>query len=234
MFCQQCGRQNRDEARFCYKCGQVLAVPTIYQENPIPPPFQPSVQPSALPNDIATEQQAPQSTNNLGRRLLAAFLLCVLGVAVIISLGKTAQEAARSKLRFNGSGTDSTAAYSLPKVTIPHSQPLVGKAFTVGANSYIWFEFEIPSNAEAARIAGSFEAQGGSGNDVQVILTDSQGFTNFQNGHSFRSPYSTQKITTDTFNVPLSPGRYYLIFNNRFSVFTPKAVSAEIDLHWNQ
>jgi hypothetical protein len=72
--------------------------------------------------------------------------------------------------------------------------------------------------------------QGGSGNDIETIILDQDGFENYSNGHSVRTFYNSGKITVGSINTFLNPGQYYLVFNNRFSLFTNKVVHAQVHM----
>lgn len=82
--------------------------------------------------------------------------------------------------------------------------------------------------AEQTTLKGYFTTVGGSGDDIIVALLDDIGFTNYVKDHSFRSYYYSGKITTDRFTVTLPPGKYYLVLDNRFSVFSNKVVNLQL------
>jgi hypothetical protein len=104
-----------------------------------------------------------------------------------------------------------------------NSQKVVAeKAFTIDAGGYTWFTFDFP---EDANIKGKFRAQGGSRNDIEVYLMDDDSLENWRNGNSFRYYYFSGRVTVDNFNLRLRKGRYNLVFSNRWSILTPKAVT---------
>ena len=237
MFCGKCGTPNQVDSHFCNGCGSNLLAQT--SRNPIPnQPQSASVSP----------ELAVQAGKSFGRfrrmtptqQIAAAILFSAVGLFVVIAAGYVAQEVSRSRSDFNQSPGIARSLANTPQEALPTPLPtpelhflgIAKKPFSVNANSYVYFEFDVPQNAQKARLIGSFEAIGGSGNDVQVIVVDQIGFTNFQNGHQFRTPYSTQRITTDTINVSMRPGHFYLVFNNKFSLLTPKAVTVDIELQY--
>lgn len=105
---------------------------------------------------------------------------------------------------------------------------LVSGAFTVGAGSAKYWKFHVGSSG--ANVVGRFRAEGGSGNDIECFIIDSDGLENWLNGHQVDTYYNSGRITVANINVNLSEGNYAIVFNNKFSVFTNKAVTANIEL----
>lgn len=109
-----------------------------------------------------------------------------------------------------------------------HVEPLTPSAFTVKAGTIYYVKFNVLS---PARLFGRFEASGGQGNDIQVVVATADGFENWQNGHQAPVLYQTDKTTVGTLNVSINtPGTYYLGFNNKFSLFADKQITASIQL----
>jgi hypothetical protein len=103
----------------------------------------------------------------------------------------------------------------------------------VKANGYVTKKFTVEPGMQDFHVVGQFNASGGAGNDIQVVLTDEDEFQNWVNGHEAKVFYSTKQITTGKLDVgPLEPGRYVLAFSNTFSAFTDKYVFAEIEARW--
>jgi hypothetical protein len=112
------------------------------------------------------------------------------------------------------------------KKKIEQDMPIVASSFVVPASSMRWFPFLIPPGNPI--IVGHFEATGGSGNDIICLITDQDGLTNLRNNHTIYPFFNSGKVTTQSVNVKLSLGSYFLVFNNRFSPFSSKAVNATI------
>ncbi len=57
-----------------------------------------------------------------------------------------------------------------------------------------------------------------------------------KNGHDARTLYNSGKVTQATIAAPLpdTPTTYYLVFDNRFSILTPKAVQVNATLDYVQ
>jgi len=113
--------------------------------------------------------------------------------------------------------------------TKPICQPA---AFTVAARASKTCTFTIPSTIRAARLVGHFTATGGPRNTIEVWVLDDDSFVNWQNAHQVHALYNSQKVTTGTIGLFLHPGTYHVIFNNSFSVLTPKAVEANMALEY--
>jgi hypothetical protein len=67
-------------------------------------------------------------------------------------------------------------------------------------------------------------------NDVECYILDEIQYENFRNGHSTPTYYNSGRVTVQRLNVMLQAGQYYLVFNNGYSLITPKAVSVNISL----
>jgi hypothetical protein len=106
--------------------------------------------------------------------------------------------------------------------------PIVSGTFVVEPGHYNWNKFDVPE--DGARVQGRFRAQGGSGNDIIVLILDEDGFENWRNGHTVNAYYNSGKVTVGTVNTTLSGGSYYVIFSNSFSSVSNKAVTSNIDL----
>jgi hypothetical protein len=107
-------------------------------------------------------------------------------------------------------------------------------AFTVGALGASNYSFVVPAGAFQVTMKGHFAATGGSGNDIEVVVVNQDEFTNWQNGHPTKAYYNSGKTTQDTINLtlPADAATYYVVFNNKFSLFTPKAVQANVDVNF--
>jgi hypothetical protein len=129
------------------------------------------------------------------------------------------------------SPTAATGARAPGRRYVPVSQKIASGQIVVRAKDYMQYQFQITPDMRNAHISGHFSASGGSGNDIEVVIATEDEFANWINGHQARVFYSTQgRKTTDTFDVHLAPGMYYLAFNNRFSAITAKNVLLDVDL----
>src|SRR5438132_10328132 len=92
---------------------------------------------------------------------------------------------------------------------------IVRDKFTVEARQYRSFTFV--TETDGIEVKGRFEAQGGSGNDIEVILLDHDGFTNWRNGHKANTWYNSGQVTVANVYAKIPRGEYYLVFSNTFS-----------------
>ena len=164
---------------------------------------------------------APPRPPELARRKSRVGLLLAILAAVIV--GAIILE-----------NRNSTSAPFAPSIRyVPATQKIATGQIVVRANGYVQYRFQITPDMRSAHVAGRFNASGGIGNDIEAVVTTEDEFTNWINGHQARVFYTTQgRKTTDTFDVQLGPGTYYLAFNNRFSAFSSKEVFLEVDLNY--
>ena len=102
---------------------------------------------------------------------------------------------------------------------------LTPSSFTIGAESK---QFQFRSSGQ--HVFGHFKAEGGSRNDIRVSIFDQDGFANWQNDHIVKTYYDSGKVTTGKIDVRLKPGTYYLVFDNRFSGVSNKAITSDIQI----
>lgn len=117
---------------------------------------------------------------------------------------------------------------------VPVHRSIASGQIIVKANGYVRYRFEITPEMEAATVSGNFNASGGTGNDIQAVLTSDDEFENWINGHEARVFYGSPKKTMDRFSTRLGPGTYVLAFSNKFSAFTDKSVFLEVGLDYTK
>jgi zinc-ribbon domain len=213
MFCHQCSAQLPDSARFCLECGERLA--TAYESTNVTQPRQ--------------------------KKSDADFVLKVIGGAAVFIL---AFLLTGLSMGFLGTQTHSNSLASStppqppllvqppppppPKETI---DPIAKGSFVVAPGKYTCWDFEIVFENDTTRIVGKFQAEGGSGNDIRVMLLTAEGFLNWSNGHGCQncSFYDSGKVTAGHIDVKVPEGKYYLIFSNIGAFFSNKVVKADIN-----
>ncbi|MGH9760477.1 MAG: hypothetical protein ACREDR_41475, partial [Blastocatellia bacterium] len=80
----------------------------------------------------------------------------------------------------------------VPRPTVS-SYMLFDRSFTVPARQIIAEEFVLSGTC---RLIGTFQAQGGSGNDIHLVITDEMGVQNITNNHQYLQWYDSGKVTT--------------------------------------
>jgi len=203
MFCTKCGKELPEGSQFCLQCGRPLTADTIAYAS------------------LRPERKRP-AVSVLG--IVAIVLLVVLAFMLwnwTQSVGP--RLASRPPASYN----------PLAPALVPMSSKLFTGQIVVKAGSYIRNTFTVEPGMQSFHVVGHFNASGGTGNDIQVVLADEGEFQNWINGHQARVFYSTDKITDGKMDVgPLAPGRYVMAFSNKFSVFADKYVFAEIEADW--
>lgn len=112
----------------------------------------------------------------------------------------------------------------------------IDPAFTIPRLGEKSYKFTVPAGATNVKMQGRFTASGGARNDIEVWLMNDDDFVNWQNRHPVTPIYNSQKVTQGTLNASLPPdaGTYYLVFNNRFSLVSPKAVQDNLSLQYTK
>jgi zinc-ribbon domain/emp24/gp25L/p24 family/GOLD len=162
--------------------------------------------------------------SSTGRRIILGFLalLATFGFAIVI-------------LNFTRSGPIAfSPTYQRPVTYVPHIDKLVSGQNTVKARGLYWVSFKVDTTRMTnVRVVGRFSVSGGSGNDIEAVLTDEDDFENWKNGHAARALYSTGKTTVGAIDVSIpTTGTYYLGFSNRFSTFAPKSIDGNVDFRY--
>ncbi|MGH9971992.1 MAG: hypothetical protein ACREBG_29960 [Pyrinomonadaceae bacterium] len=108
----------------------------------------------------------------------------------------------------------------------PSERYIVNSAFTVRASQARYWDFY--TGQDGARVLGRFRAEGGGGNDIEVYILDEDQFENWMNGHRTSTYYNSGRVTVANINVNVPPGHFFLVFNNKYSILTSKAVTASV------
>lgn len=212
MFCRFCGSALPDVSSFCHSCGKA--------QTSAPPPS--STGTATVPAVAPVKPPPPKkkSPTAVGSFIIGLFLIAgVLWLAM------------------NKPGSDSgSSSPSLRRlVAQPRIEVLSNTEFALSAGQYRYTRFEVPQNAGAVRVEGTFSASGGSGNDIEAYIFSNDDLVNWQNRHPVRTFYNSGRVTQGTLEVSLPPtaGTYYIVFNNSFSLLSAKTVQTSIRLHFN-
>lgn len=208
MFCRFCGSTLPADSSFCHSCGNALTL--------APSPLTaagPSVS-RVKPASSKTKSPAGVGSFIIGALLIAGVLWCAMNKP--------------------DSGSSRTST-SRQLVAQPRTEVLSNAEFALSATQYHYVRFEVPQNASAVRVEGTFSARGGAGNDVEAYIFSNDDFVNWQNRHPVHTFYNSGRVTQGTLEVTLPPiaGTYYLVFNNNFSLLSAKTVQTSIRLRFN-
>lgn len=241
MFCEQCGAQIPESSKFCISCGSAIAqVRAVAQTTAVSASHSSTAQAVRMSPTPQVEvkstasSETKQPSSGVSRKTAAwfvwgCFFVAVLFIVVAVVNSHSGQNADRSFLRQMATAPlIRTFTLSLPQAN-----------FTIPAGRYQYFTFNVPARCSNVHIDGSFEATGGSGNDIEVYVFDGDGFTDWTNRQQAQTYYNSGRQSTDTLKLQLrptadTPATYYLVFNNRFSFLSNKKISSDIKLHYDR
>lgn len=188
------------------------------------------------------DMQRPIRMSEAGKQKLTSNSKLLIGSTAIVAMLALVIHAVSNSERADKQPAQpvpqpSNAQHSSASFTAPqyedHTDQIVSASFTVEPRQWRYFKFTVSGEMQQARVVGRFNATGGGGNDIEVFVTNEDGYTNLANGHRAKVWYESGKVTVSEVSTgPLPPGKFYLIFNNRFSLITNKAVNAKIELHY--
>lgn len=110
------------------------------------------------------------------------------------------------------------------------------KVITVPPGKILKWPLWVNPEWRNAKLVGKFQVEGGRGNDIEAIVTDKDGFTNWSNNQWFRPRtwYRSGRLTADSLSVALPAGHSVLAFDNRFSTFSNKAITLDLKIEYEQ
>jgi hypothetical protein len=175
-------------------------------------------------------QERKSSSTSTAKRMLVLLLS-----AIAIGL-PTAALVGYFRARFEPLIENGKPTSGLPNPLFePVHQSIIYGQIVVQAGQSIWYPAVIPIGARNGKLTGHFTAVGGSGNDIQAAIVDQDNLTNWVNGHQARGFWFTAgPETTDSFDLSLLPGTYYVAFSNRNSIISTKQVFANVDLNYSK
>jgi hypothetical protein len=204
MFCSKCGGNVSDGTQFCSKCGTGVSV---------------GGGAAAAPARIAKPERRGI------RASYVVMLLIVVGLGGWYEISQLRREAVHQI-----SQSRSVSSVQMHKMTFGAG------ALTVAQGHRTYYKMTVPAEASNVKLQGHFAATGGSGNDIIVSVMTEDAFINGRNGHGHDALWETDdKVTVGDLDVtlPNGAGVYYLIFDNSFSLLSPKAVQQNIGLTYN-
>jgi len=178
---------------------------------------------SSIYVELLTE---PQPKSSKGKYIGAGIAIAVIGVIMIVWLsGMSATINSSSK-----SPVANVENKIIPQ-NVERRDNIINGIIGVDAGGYQFYSFSAPSEASGAKVEGSYTASGGSGNDIKIYILDETGFTNWRNGHQVNTYYNSGQLTTGKIDSNVPVGKtLYLVYDNTFSTFSNKHVTAKADL----
>jgi hypothetical protein len=133
-----------------------------------------------------------------------------------------------------GGSKSAIETLSAPPMIQQAFDTIVDGSFVVAPRTFKPFEVVVGAGMSNPRLEGTFTASGAN-NDIEVLVLDEQQFSNWQNRHEFKSAYTSGRVTADKLRIelPNEPGKYFLIFSNRFSMISNKGVVADLKLRYD-
>ena len=115
------------------------------------------------------------------------------------------------------------------------AEPIVTGSFVVGPRTFTPYKFVVTTGMTKPRLEGTFSAQGAR-NDIEVTVLNEAQYTNWQNRDRFSAMYESGRVTDTKVNLelPETPATYYVVFSNRFSLMSNKAVTANVQLCYDR
>jgi hypothetical protein len=216
MKCPKCQAEQPDSAKFCSQCAE----PLITRELP-----------KELPVGSATPVWAV---------ILILLCIAIIVLLLIVANHQNEPQVAKSTVPIAESYKKPDNPVTVPQTLPPppqpqaYTQPIVNSAATIKARSISWYPLTVPANATSPVVTGRFVASGGSGNDIIIYVVDSDSLENLKNNHASSTFFNSGRVTQGpiTAVLPPTPGLYYLVLDNRFSIITPKAVQVNATLSY--
>lgn len=113
-------------------------------------------------------------------------------------------------------------------------QELLSQELIVPQKDSKYFKFYInTSGRDNVCIIGEFEAWGGGGNDIRFYVFDKHNFQKFRAQLPCRFLDESGQVSKYSFNIPIThKGEYFLLFDNTFSILSPKTVHVKARLQY--
>jgi hypothetical protein len=116
---------------------------------------------------------------------------------------------------------------------VPQRQDVVGGKIAIKASGLAQYPIKIQPEMYEAALKGRFASD--DGGDMIAIVAEDTEYQNWISGRPTQVLWGTEnRRTSGTFDVPLRPGTYHLVFSNKFSAHSDKIVSVEAVLNFKR
>jgi hypothetical protein len=188
---------------------------------------------------LAQEQTPPISANqthvSIGSeghknhpflKVLLSASACIVALIIVVNL------IPRSSLSPSTSKTDSSPSI----MYVQEQQPVSSGSFQIAPLGISSLRIVVTPEMRQARLVGRFGVSGGMGNDIEAGITASESeHLNYINGHQARGVwFAPGQVTSETFDVSVPPGTYYLDLSNKFSILAAKTVSLDVSISYQR
>ena len=204
--CSRCGTSNDDESIYCGACGALLHS----SSTATPPPELPPQETVSAPP--AQRPRIPKRTRNLVITADAVILIVVV-IAVAIAGPRGVP----------------------PPLVQSQSVSIVTGSLNLENGGYSYYTFTVPAGATNSQVKGNFTVAGSGGSGIQVYIMNNENLFIWANSPAsarVSTYFDSGQVTSDSINTRLSPGTYYLIFDNTFSN-SSKIVQTNVSLVYN-
>ena len=119
-------------------------------------------------------------------------------------------------------------------------QVILDKLFSVGPHTFRYYKFALPEGSAKVAVVGQFTAEAQNGqvkekdNGIAVYVLTEAAFADWQSGNTRPSIYDSGIVPASIMqaDIPAGAGTYYLVFSNKASPNTTKAVHATVRLRY--
>lgn len=212
LQCSKCAASLPEDAQFCLKCGTAVRLPI--QE---------------IVKEPANAELAPKTSRRQPKRHYFRWVLLALILVTII---------------WAASSEDPYAQGVQELVGWKHDEAILDNSFSVSPRNFRYYKFSLPQASTNVTIVGQFTSSfadkgrkpsaNDSENGLEVYVLSESAFAIWQKGYATGSVYESGRVDNATIRaeLPAGAGVYYLIFSNKFSTKTTKAVDAEAVLRY--
>lgn len=199
MYCNQCGFENRTDAKFCRKCGSALTEQNVPHEEPVQSPIfkaeNPELAPiSALPDIVKTKSD--------GKRKLNKLILMIAGCAVVLAIGLAGVFIIPKLLH-----TDEPAIVSSPDQSTQQTTAVTSGSATKTNENYDLMPLEIGKGTKLAQFLGlnplasvSFTEQEDNFNTKLLMILLTMDFDHPDAEKDIGTAYKAERIEQDFYN----------------------------------
>jgi len=103
-------------------------------------------------------------------------------------------------------------------------ETIVNSVFEINPRSHHSVSFTLPC---IGTVQGGFVASAALGDNIIVYIFSENEYNNYNQGQNFLYYYTSEKVESDTFDLTLNPGKYYITMSNTYSAFSKKTVDLQ-------